>query len=709
MTMEKIYSKVYKFLLLFLFIIFIILTCNSIFIEKLGNGQQIKPLFVLLLSITYLVFLFKLNKFILSKQKNEGNLIAVFLSIIGFCLLFLFSYYFCVLPNRDLNTIIIDAKSLVDTNSVVNTDYYSIYSNQVGILFTLKYVFKLADLLHIDRNIFTCLISSLSISISIFFTYLCIKKVSNKSLALTLLIYLIFNPLFYLLVSFYYSDIFIMPIMSIVVYILLCIKDSKLNLKNIILLILVGLLCYIGYKIRAVIIFILLAFIIIMIFKWKIKDLLKYSIFIFLGIVIGYGIFGLLEKDNNIKYDNNIKFPATHWIMMGLNYEHHGRYNSKDYEATNLKYGYNNKKEYNKKEILHRLKDNGVLGNLSLQSEKLKINWAYGDGAYSSYYYSTTKYISLYDYINGNSKIYLGYLLQLNRVVLFIMISISLIIEINKKKKEYNFIILFIFISLLFYSLWEVYLRYSFCFLPLLTLLGSLNLNKLSNINLKIDNKDIFKVKKYLYIFIVLLTMYSFIESYNNYCRVEKNYFTTAANSDMVVFEGTSVGDLMYDLNKDTEYKQTFKTNRSFNYIKIKYNSNESLNGKIYLSLYDENNKIVKKFAKNMNNIKNKEYLVYTFDKPINTHNKTYTFVITTDIEDSNVKLMGLKSLYYDYFPMGELYLNNKKLNSDLQVNIGREVNAPLLNKKVYLLCAFFIMCIQLIVFDLIRIKKRTN
>ena len=707
--MKKIIFKFYKFLLIILFLIFLVLIYNSICIENLSNGQQIKPLFVLLLSITYLVLLYKLSKLIKRLQKNDGNLIAVLLSIIGFCALFIFSYNFCVLPNRDLNTIVIDAKNLVDTNYIINNDYYSIYSNQVGVLLTLKYIFKLADILHIDRNIFACLISSLSISISMFFTYLCIKKVSTKSVALTLLIFLIFNPLFYLLVSFYYSDIYIMPIMSILTYILLNINDDKLNIKKIILLIVVGILSYIGYKIRAVALFILIAYYVMMILKGKIKILLKYTIFFIIGILIGYSACHIIEKNNNVKCDKNIKFPATHWVMMGLNEEKNGRWNLNDYELTNSKNGYNSKIKYNKKEIVKRVKENGIIGNLSLQSAKLKINWAYGDGAYSSYYYSITKYNRLYEYIRGHNRIFLAYFLQLNRVVLFMIISISLLFEIIKKDEHYNFIIIFITGSLLFYSLWEVFFRYSFCFIPMLVLLGSLNLNKLSNINIKVEcnNINITSFKKYLYLIIIFFTMYCFIEGYNKYCKDIENYCTTAANSIIDVQEHLA-GSVEYILNKDTEYKQTFKTNTSFNYIKIKYTSDEKVEGKIYLYLYDENNKLIKKFSKNFINQKNDEYLVFGFNKPINTHNKIYSFTISTDIDDSNIKLIGLNSIYYDYFPMGDLYLNNTKLNSDLQVNMGTEVSAPLLKKNIYILCALFIMFIQLITFGFIRIKKRT-
>ena len=703
-------NKGYFLVLGALLIVFLLLIYHSIFIGKLYNNIIIKPLFVLLLSVTYFFAFAKLRKFLQKKVKNDNNKVAIIMLLISFLVMLWFSTNITIIPNRDLSKIIPEAKNLLINKHLVNDVYFYTYSNQIGLLFVVKCIYNIASLLHMNLNTFACLISCLLISLSMFLTYLTIKKVSSKVDALTFLIYLLFNPMYYLLASFYYSDIFAMPIMCLLVYLLIGNNESdnlfSFNLKNALKYIFVGFFSYIGFKIRAVVIFILIAYIIKMLQIYSFKNIIKRALIIMTGFILAFGSSKLIERKYNIYYEKDLEFPPTHWIMMGLNYKNDGMWNQADYDITFNQKTSKDKKNTNIAEIKSRIKSNGIYKLLLLQDRKLKTNWAYGDSAYSTYYNNVTNINKLYNYIVGNRTIILSYILQYNRVVLYIMLSLSVLYELKNKDRKINVVAVTIFGAFLFYFMWEVYPRYSLCFMPLLTMLAAFNFKKYTDSkNLLLNNKKFLNCALYAIKFaIIMITILVFITNYDQYVKIKHHYKQRAAYSYV---GGGTEGSKCF-VNSERELKQTFYTNLTFNSIVLKMNKEGNPYGNLYFKMYDDKNKELISQTKKISNIVDNDYLGFRFKKSYKTNGKLYYFTISTDLkEDDKLSVLCINEENLDYFPQGSLFINGKEEKFDLQMNINKVKNSSILSKKVYLLLASFVIFVQLYVFDFIKIIKK--
>lgn len=378
---NKLFNFVNKFLLIFTIICFSISLKGAIFSYINRSHDELNPLVLSIGSVVYLLLLIQLYKFIITLDDKKKRIIAIMLIVLQFTLLLISTFVISSIPQVDLIHILTEINSLNDTGEILNNTYYSIYPNNRFLLIVL---YGLQKIIPISNQILFSLFSTICISTMSLFTYKTVNKVWDINKGLLSLFICVLSPIFYLYVSYYYTDILMLPLASILIYLIIKSKDDNGLKSNILYGLLIGVIAIIGYKIRAVAIFILVAYFVYLILSNKILIMLKKFAPIIIGAIITISCISTIENLFFTNVDTDKEFPMTHWIMMGFNEESNGYYSIDDYKLSKSAINVSERAELNINEIKNRLSDLGLDGTLKLLKEKLVVVWGKGDYSYGS-------------------------------------------------------------------------------------------------------------------------------------------------------------------------------------------------------------------------------------------------------------------------------------------------------------------------------------
>lgn len=657
--MKKIINNIidngYKLLIIFTIICFGVSLIGATFFYVNRSFNYFNPIVLILGTIIYLVLLIRLYKFLIGLDDKTKKIISVLLLILQFILLFISYMTISSLPKVDLIHILTEINSLNENGEILNNNYFSVYPNNRFLLMILYMIQKVP----ISNHILFGLISSLSITVMSLFTYKTVTKISDINKGLLSLFICVFSPIFYLYVSYYYTDILMLPLASIIIYLMVKIEDNSDTKINLIYGILIGVLSIIEYKIRAVYIFILIAYI-IYIFITKNGNVLKKFIPIFIGLVLTFGCVKVVENNFFKNVDENKQFPMTHWIMMGVNEEKNGYYNHSDYIMSANEKNVSDRTKLNIEVIKERLNNQGIFKTGKLLVTKLVTVWGKGDYSYQKYLDLVTNYNKSYNYLLEDKNIALNYLLQFSKIGLLVLSVIALVKLLKSNKK--SFMAIAIFGAIIFYLIWEVCPRYGLSFLPWLIILSSYSYD---SININIDK---FKFSKYIKSGLVILTVILFVIGFNKYTSIHtKNDMISKSTANKVKY---------IELNKDTVITQSLKLNSKFNRIKLMFKLNDSdVDSTFKLELLNEKEEILYTQQFSKNDIKNaskydtedEKYTIFKLDK---NYNKGNYIVRITSNSDSEVKIMVSYKEKFDYYPNGILKVNKKEETGDLMFEV---------------------------------------
>lgn len=681
--MKKVVNVCYKIILIFIIVCLSISLIGATFFYVNRSNNYLNPIILIIGSIVYLLLLIKLYKFIIKQSDKNKKITVIILLILQFLLLFLSSQIISSVPKVDLIHILTEINNLNDTGKILNNNYFSVYPNNrflVILLYTIQRI-------PIDSNIVFGIFSSLCITVMSLFTYKTISKVFNKDKGILGLFICVLSPIFYLYVSYYYTDILLLPLSSILIYLIVK-NEEKINKKsNIKYGVLIGIVSILSYKIRAVGIFILIAYIIYLFITKKIKEVIKKIIPIFISLLLTFILLYGLDKLFFRHINEDKAFPMTHWIMMGVNEEKHGYYNHDDYKLTYSK-PKEEKVSTNIKVIKDRLNSAGILGISKLAIEKLVVVWGKGDYSYQKYLDLVKDYNISYNYLIEDKNIVINYLLQFSKIVI-LFLSICALIKLYKTNKI-SMIAIAIFGAIIFYLIWEVCPRYGLSFLPWLILLSTYIFDDL-NINL---NK--FKFYKYLKYVLVLVTVIIFILGFNKYTK-----FSLKEN---LVSKSTANKVKYVTLNKDTTIIQGLKLNSKFNEIKLKFKNNKNNDSEYKLELLDEKSNVVYEKYFTDNDTKDKKYTTFKLDK---TYKKGKYYIKLTSNNDSKLESYISYKEKYDYYPKGKLKVNDKEVTGDLMFEIINKEKRGIYTYYEYITIFVITLIIEYVV--LFRKKEEVN
>ena len=681
---NKMFNFVNKFLLIFTIICFSISLIGAIFFYTNRSYDYLNPLVLIVGSIVYLLLLIKLYKVIIKLDDKKKKIIVGILLGLQFILLLISAFVISSIPQVDLIHILTEINSLNDTGSILNSVYYSVYPNN---RFLLIILYGLQKIIPISNQILFSLLSTICISVMSLFTYKTVNKVLNLNKGLLSLFICVLSPIFYLYVSYYYTDVLMLPFASILIYLIVKTKDEK-NLKsNVLYGLLIGIIAIIGYKIRAVAIFILVAYFVYLIFTKKILIVLKKFAPIIIGAILTITCIGAIENKffTNVNVDK--EFPMTHWIMMGVNEKSYGYYSQDDYNLSSSASNVSERTDLNIKEIKNRLSDLGPFGTVKLLVVKLVSVWGKGDYSYQKYLELVNDFNPSYSYLLEDKNIVINYLLQFSKIVVMFMAIISLI-NIYKSGKK-SIIAISLFGAVFFYLVWEVCPRYGLSFLPWLILIGTCSYDTLNT------NYEKFKFYKYFKCIILVLTLALFAFSFNKYTGISYKENIVAKDS---------VTNVKYiSLNKEAVITQTLDLYDSFNKIRLKFKVNEINDATYKLELITKNEVVYEKDFKK-NDLKDKKYTDFYLDKTY--EGGSYTVRLSSD-STSDLEVYIAYKEKFDYYPNGILEVNKKEETGDLMFEVVNNEERGIYTYLEYMTIMILTLGMEVIV--LFRKKEEVN
>ena len=681
---NKTFNFVNKFLLIFTIICFSISLIGAIFFYTNRSYDYLNPLVLIVGSIVYLLLLIKLYKVIIKLDDKKKKIIVGILLGLQFILLLISAFVISSIPQVDLIHILTEINSLNDTGSILNSVYYSVYPNN---RFLLIILYGLQKIIPISNQILFSLLSTICISVMSLFTYKTVNKVLNLNKGLLSLFICVLSPIFYLYVSYYYTDVLMLPFASILIYLIVKTKDEK-NLKsNVLYGLLIGIIAIIGYKIRAVAIFILVAYFVYLIFTKKILIVLKKFAPIIIGAILTITCIDTIENKffTNVNVDK--EFPMTHWIMMGVNEKSDGYYSQDDYNLSSSASNVSERTDLNIKEIKNRLSDLGPFGTVKLLVVKLVSVWGKGDYSYQKYLELVNDFNPSYSYLLEDKNIVINYLLQFSKIVVMFMAIISLI-NIYKSGKK-SIIAISLFGAVFFYLVWEVCPRYGLSFLPWLILIGTCSYDTLNT------NYEKFKFYKYFKCIILVLTLALFAFSFNKYTGISYKENIVAKDS---------VTNVKYiSLNKEAVITQTLDLYDSFNKIRLKFKVNEIDDATYKLELITKNEVVYEKDFKK-NDLKDKKYTDFYLDKTY--EGGSYTVRLSSD-STSDLEVYIAYKEKFDYYPNGILEVNKKEETGDLMFEVVNNEERGIYTYLEYMTIMILTLGMEVIV--LFRKKEEVN
>ena len=681
---NKMFNFVNKFLLIFTIICFSISLIGAIFFYTNRSYDYLNPLVLIVGSIVYLLLLIKLYKVIIKLDDKKKKIIVGILLGLQFILLLISAFVISSIPQVDLIHILTEINSLNDTGSILNSVYYSVYPNN---RFLLIILYGLQKIIPISNQILFSLLSTICISVMSLFTYKTVNKVLNLNKGLLSLFICVLSPIFYLYVSYYYTDVLMLPFASILIYLIVKTKDEK-NLKsNVLYGLLIGIIAIIGYKIRAVAIFILVAYFVYLIFTKKILIVLKKFAPIIIGAILTITCIDTIENKffTNVNVDK--EFPMTHWIMMGVNEKSDGYYSQDDYNLSSSASNVSERTDLNIKEIKNRLSDLGPFGTVKLLVVKLVSVWGKGDYSYQKYLELVNDFNPSYSYLLEDKNIVINYLLQFSKIVVMFMAIISLI-NIYKSGKK-SIIAISLFGAVFFYLVWEVCPRYGLSFLPWLILIGTCSYDTLNT------NYEKFKFYKYFKCIILVLTLALFAFSFNKYTGISYKENIVAKDS---------VTNVKYiSLNKEAVITQTLDLYDSFNKIRLKFKVNEIDDATYKLELITKNEVVYEKDFKK-NDLEDKKYTDFYLDKTY--EGGSYTVRLSSD-STSDLEVYIAYKEKFDYYPNGILEVNKKEETGDLMFEVVNNEERGIYTYLEYMTIMILTLGMEVIV--LFRKKEEVN
>lgn len=719
--MVKIKNKMYKVLVMVMFLIWGFITYSSIFnVYQIRTcyGKPVLPFLVLLGVSVLLLFLVMIYKKIENYNEKIHNKIALIIIIISFVLLISFGLTYQVIATYDLSHIVDQVKVLLNnhTHIVGDNNYFSIYPNQIPLFVFVYFISSFTTIINIDPNNFMIIINCILIALSFGFTYKIIKKLFDSRIALIGLILLVLCPDFYLYASYYYTDILCIPF-SIIGYYCLIMLDYEPRKRRYLYGLIAGIMFAIGCKLRVVSVFLLIAFIIDVILKNNIKNIIKKLTTVMISFTFIIMLYNkVVEPYFCINIDNKFTLPATHWIMMGSNADMDGGYDIADVRYT---ISLDNKVNENMKEINKRIKSQDLL----FVGNKIRRVWSSGEYDSLHKYQNVSKIDNTYNILTSNGSIVIRYIQQVLKATIYLLFLITIGSQLSSKNKyedsQTSSLIISIFGAIVFYLFWEALSRYSFSFLPWIVIGCSVSITSINHIltykTISFDKEKIklIPLKRNLGIFIIVcMTLYVGI-GFFEYCikKVQQPQIinSQAATNAKLKIEGSGL-------------KQEFTISRDFNNISLFFYVNKKMHKQDYkFELYNESDELLYYRKFNTDRIKVKDIVDFKFPKEKVNSKKTYYFKIYPLKEDEEDKALHIKTYVidnctsnqekrqnngYDVNPNGKTYMDDKLVCDEVSLIISNVNKHATIGKKYYIPIALVVLFITFISVNSLLLKN---
>lgn len=417
----------------------------------------------------------------------------IIFTVINFFILVLlqafFIRYFQVNPAWDVGAVYRAALEQKDSFTFL-VEYFTLeYPNNIPLFILFILGMRFLDLFGItDYYFYFTIFNAFAIVLTLGCLYWFIhRRLGLVSATWTSLLMLFISPL-YMYVPIVYTDTLVMlfPILGLIFY------DLFYHSRNgwrYLYLILLGLILAVGVLVKTNAIIIVVAIMI----HYMMRKPLKKWIQLLIGIAIPFILVNVIYQGiMSPLYPNGkeeLGFPMTHWVMMGLSGK--GGYNSADADYTywlkaDQKLTNDQIKDIHIDRIKDRLSDYGIKGFLNHLHQKINYTWAEG-----TYFVPEKLRREPIDtngyqpYIFGEkNEIYIYSAQAVHLVILGLMALSGAYLLKNRNSFIYAAAIA-IFGNFLFLTIWETRSRYLVLYLPLMMMLCAYAMIYLNKIKIK--------------------------------------------------------------------------------------------------------------------------------------------------------------------------------------------------------------------------------
>lgn len=455
-------------ILVFLLLSFVILFYG------MGKAKWIGSFSILFLVSALFAFYLYLEKG--SVERNKKATIITFALLVFWQLFILFGAK--PVLRHDALKVFDEALSMLKLGGITPShfdDYFLRYTNNQGMLFLTYGVLKLAKitgLLALDPSggmRLVQVLNLLAIDYSLILGMLFLRRLYGTNYEKAYLLFVLFCPLHYVWVAFYYTNTIAMPFYMGFLYLLS--KSLRENKWPALRMAVVGILAVVGFYLRATNAIMVIAFFVYLLFKRKHKELggrIGMSLLICV-IAMALTVFGyqqLLKK--YVHYDTtDTAFPAIHWVMMGLSGE--GDFNQRDEMYTRSFETKQEKKDADKTLLQERVEELGAGGVFAQGMKKLKLTFGDGTGNYAAELSMSDTYGVVDQIVYGRLRGALETYCQLFYLMLILCSMLAGVrLFLSSKMSEVYMFLISLTGGYLFHMLWEAGSIYSIGFMPLL-------------------------------------------------------------------------------------------------------------------------------------------------------------------------------------------------------------------------------------------------
>ena len=566
------------------------------------------------------------------------------------------------------------AVSLLDHPVIADThfkEYFMKYPNNIPMcLFTYGWL-KLFSFLGLPRGSWMDLVKIVNVifmNLGMWAAFDLTRRHRSRKTALCFLLFLLVNPLWYLLGEMYYTSTISLAFSMGGIWLFDRAREKSCFAGKLLRYAFMGILLAAGYQIRATVILTALslsAYVILTLgeqelTEWKTRLASRglSAAAVLIGFLLVFTICGKAEQRYAGFDPVETGYPTVHWIMMSAQGE--GQYNSADDAFTG---SFDTKAERTAAdfaELRHRVGKMGPGGLLTLFRNKLRVVFADGTDDYYSLFRTMQSPSSLQKYMNGGRSDLLVFYLHSYHGLLTGMVLLALIYRVWKGKPEFwDVLIINLCGAYFFYLIWEADQAYSIPFLLILTALGA------EGISLSVE--DASRPERELPGFFRWIPVVSggiLLTELLAVVLVMK--VAGLPVRDYAVLQDQETSD---KLSLQMNFSQTFRTRKAFDHLDLWVaNWDGAANDSVYeVIILDESGaamatgQVIGAEAPCMS--------AYTiaFDRVQPDHVQTYTIQVTIKNPDCTIKT---DFLYYqaswDMYAGGELYAPEKEEGVDL-------------------------------------------
>lgn len=566
------------------------------------------------------------------------------------------------------------AAALLEQGTIARTHfrhYFMKYPNNIPLcLFTYVWL-KAASLLGIPKEYWMevmKLVNLLFMNIGLWCTYRLVRAYRSGRTALTMLLLLVVNPLWYLLGQMYYTSTISLAFSMGAIWLFDRARHQEVLWKRYLDYFLMGALLAFGYKIRATVIITAAAVLIYAVLRLRDIHTSREAWSVLAaaaGVVLIFGMYGKVESHYAGFDPSETGYPAVHWIMMSAQGE--GQYNSADDAYTG---SFETKKERTQADLVRlkeRIREMGAGGLMTLFRNKLRVAFSDGTDDYYSLFRTMRETSWVQKYINGGRNDYLAVYLHSYHGLLTGLLLLALVKRAFFGKRCFLDILIFnICGAYLFYLLWEVDHAYSIPFMLMILAWAADGMQSVEQVYDRICER-------------AAACRYVPAASAVVLTGIACGLVMTVHRSGIPVREYAVLQDqeTSQDLLLQTEFAQTFRTEKAFDHVDIWVANWDGVsNDSIYdLQILDEGGTIVAEGEIIGAEAPCIDAYTVTFDKVVPERKQTYRIQVKLRNPGCEVKtdFLYYRSGGWDMYGDGALYAPEEVTGVDLAFAVYEE------------------------------------